>query len=82
MESYIMIPRGKKGRPSTLIILTFNAVPKHLPTGFFNMEEQRAKHNQLGTTGGRISPPDIKNYYEATLIRQQREQLNGAFDEI
>ena len=42
-----MIPRGKKGRPSTLIILTFNAVPKHMPTGFFNMEAQRAKNNQL-----------------------------------
>ena len=30
----------------------------------------------------RLTLSDFKNYYEATLIRQQREQLNGAFHEI
>lgn len=29
-----------------------------------------------------FSQPDINNYYGAILIRQQGEQLNGAFDEI
>ena len=53
MDSYIMNPSGKKGTP---LILIFNAIPIHMLTGFFTMEEQRAKNNQLWRTGGIIFP--------------------------
>ena len=53
MDSYIMNPSGKKGTP---LILIFNAIPIHMLTGFFTMEEQRAKNNQLRRTGGIIFP--------------------------
>ena len=65
-----MIPLGKKRSPSTPIILTFNAIPIHMPRGFFNMEEQRAKRHFNDNKLEGLDVPNIKVCYKTELLGQ------------